>query len=97
LGAAAALICTVVWALTAGPELRYGLFSSVFQGASLAIIFYIITYYIIKNKFFIKVEKPSKLFTQGIGAYFLTWIVSWVLFYTLVLWLKYPQGIPLVF
>jgi PKD repeat protein len=29
-----------------------------------------------------KVEKPSKVFTTGIGAYFLVWIVCWVLFIT---------------
>jgi len=79
LGVIAALICVAGWALT------NTLFSSVIQGASLAIVFYIITYYILKMKFITKVEKPSKLFTTGIGAYFLTWIVSWILFYTLIL------------
>ena len=34
-------------------------------------------------KFITKVEKPSKLFTTGIGAYFLTWIVSWILILSL--------------
>jgi len=83
LGVIAALICVAGWALT-------GLFDSIFQGASLAVIFYIITYYILKMKFITKVEKASKLLTQGIGAYFLTWVVSWTLFYTLVL---YAQGL----
>jgi uncharacterized membrane protein YvlD (DUF360 family) len=85
LGVIAALISTVVWVLTAGPALTGGLFSSVIEGISLAIIFYIITYYILKMKFITKVEKTSKLLTTGIGAYFLTWIVSWILFYTLIL------------
>jgi hypothetical protein len=89
-GFVAALICVAGWALTDS------LFSSIFQGASITIIFYIITYYILKMRFILKVEKPTKLLTTGIGAYFMTWIVSWVLFYTIVLWLKYPQGIPLV-
>jgi len=39
-------------------------------------------------KFITKVEKTSKLFTQGIGAYFLTWIISW----TLILSLTVPTA-----
>jgi hypothetical protein len=31
-----------------------------------------------------KVEKQSKIFTTGVGAYFLSWLVMWVLFYTLM-------------
>ena len=78
-GVIAALLSTVGWVLTDR------LFASVIEGISLAIIFYIITYYILKMKFITKVEKTSKLLTTGIGAYFLTWIVSWILFYTLIL------------
>jgi hypothetical protein len=54
------------------------------SGMSIAILVYIIAYYILKWQFMTKVEKPSKVFTMGIGAYFLTWIVAWVLFYTLM-------------
>ena len=32
-----------------------------------------------------KMEKPSKAFTMGIGAYFLTWIVAWGLFTSLLI------------
>jgi hypothetical protein len=77
LGVVAALICVVGWVLT------ITLFSSIIQGATFAIIFYLITYYILKIKYLTKVEKPSKIITTGIGAYFLTWIVSWILFYTI--------------
>jgi hypothetical protein len=45
---------------------------------------YIVTYYIYKWRFIALVEKPSKILTQGIGAYFLTWIVALGLFYTLL-------------
>jgi len=79
LGIIAAFICVVGWVLTG----RFA--ASVIEGVSLAIIFYIITYYILKTKFIAKVEKTSKLLTTGIGAYFLTWIVSWVLMLTLIL------------
>jgi len=54
------------------------------SGMSVGILLYIITYYILKWQFITKVEKPSKVLTMGIGAYFLTWIVAWVLFYTLI-------------
>jgi hypothetical protein len=52
------------------------------SGISMGLIIYILTYYILKWKFMAKVEKPTKVFTTGIGAYFLTWIVCWVLFVT---------------
>jgi len=70
------LICTVGWA--------FGLFNSFLEGLSMAIIIYVITYYVYKLLFITKVEKPSKLVTTGIGAYFLTWIASWALFFTLM-------------
>jgi len=83
LGVIAAVICVAGWVLT------NELFESVIQGVSLAIIFYIITYYILKMKFIAKVEKTSQLFKQGIGAYFLTWIISW----SLILSLTVPTAV----
>lgn len=77
LGVIAALLCVAGWALT------NTLFATILQGSSLAIIFYIITYYVLKMRFIMKVEKTSKLFTQGIGAYFMTWIVTWILLLSL--------------
>ncbi|UCE43490.1 MAG: hypothetical protein JSV57_03755 [Candidatus Bathyarchaeota archaeon] len=53
-------------------------------GLSFGILFYIITYYLLKRLFVAQVEKSSELFKMGIGAYFLSWIVGWVLFYTLL-------------
>jgi PKD repeat protein len=52
------------------------------NGISIGLIIFILTYYILKWKFMAKVEKPSKVFTTGIGAYFLVWIVCWILFIT---------------
>ncbi|UCH31159.1 MAG: hypothetical protein JSV05_06525 [Candidatus Bathyarchaeota archaeon] len=54
-------------------------------GLSLALIFYIISYYFIKLRFFARIEKPSKLMTQGIGIYFFAWIVSWILVVTMIM------------
>ncbi|RLI47050.1 hypothetical protein DRO69_01710 [Candidatus Bathyarchaeota archaeon] len=78
LGILTGLICGV------GSSLVAGLFSSFPEGLSLAIIIYILTYYVYKLLFFAKVKKPSKIFTTGIGAYFLTWIVAWGVFFTLL-------------
>ena len=52
-------------------------------GISFALLFYMATYYLIKSKYFGRVEKQSKLVTQGIGIYFFAWIVSWSLIVTL--------------
>jgi len=73
LGVLAALICTL---------LRLDDFLS---GLAFGILFYILTFYILKRRFVAQIEKPSKVFTMGIGAYFMSWIVSWTLFYTLLL------------
>jgi thiamine transporter ThiT len=57
---------------------------SFLNGLSIALLVYIVTYYVYKSLFLTKVEKPSKIYTTGIGAYFLTWIVAWAIFYTLL-------------
>ncbi|MFQ6064047.1 MAG: hypothetical protein ACE5L6_01090 [Candidatus Bathyarchaeia archaeon] len=57
---------------------------SFLSGLSFGILFYILTYYILKTRFVTKVEKTSQLFMMGIGAYFMSLIVSWALFFTLI-------------
>jgi hypothetical protein len=59
-------------------------YTKIMNGLSLATITYLISYYVIKFRFMHKVEKPGKLLTAGIGIYFLTWIVFWILLYTLI-------------
>jgi len=54
------------------------------NGTSIALVVYLLSYYVIKALFMAKVEKPQKLFTMGIGIYFLAWIVFWILLYTLI-------------
>jgi hypothetical protein len=58
--------------------------SAFFNSASLALVVYIISYYFVKSRFGLRVQKPQKLLTTGIGIYFLSWIVFWVLFYTII-------------
>lgn len=54
------------------------------NGVTIALLIYLLTYYGFKAKYRNKVEKQSKLMTQAIGMYFFTWLVTWVLMYTLV-------------
>jgi hypothetical protein len=54
------------------------------NGISIALLVYIVSYYVYKAAFVGKIEKQSKIFTTGVGAYFLSWLVMWVLFYTLL-------------
>jgi len=54
------------------------------NGMSIAIIVYIVSYYIMKPRFALKVDKPRRIFTMGIGIYFLAWLVFWVLLYTMI-------------
>ncbi|NIP67184.1 hypothetical protein GWN63_04090 [Candidatus Bathyarchaeota archaeon] len=72
LGALAALLCALL------P------LDSFLSGLSFGLLFYILTYYMFKGLFATKVEDTGELFKMGIGAYFLSWIVAWVLFYTLL-------------
>jgi len=63
-------------------------FNNFLNGLSLGMLFYAITHYFLKQLFIAKVEKSSKVLTTGIGAYFLTWLVAWIIFYSLT----HPTG-----
>jgi hypothetical protein len=54
------------------------------NGITIALAIYLVSFYIIKNKFLLQVEKQSKLATTGIGIYFISWIVSWIILYTII-------------
>jgi hypothetical protein len=57
---------------------------SFFNSASIAILVYIVSYYVLKSRLGPKVSKPQKILTTGIGIYILAWLVIWALLYTLV-------------
>jgi hypothetical protein len=85
LGVTAAFICIGLLAVTGQITPLPSGYSPFLNSLSLAIIFYLASYYlVIKRRFLFKVEKPQKLFTTGIGIYFLTWLVSWILLYTII-------------
>jgi hypothetical protein len=87
LGIIAAFLC-VGYALATGriskdPGVNSDI-TMLLNGISIAIITYIASYYLMKHHFALIVEKPQKIFTMGIGIYFLSWIVFWVLLYTVI-------------
>jgi len=77
LGIGAAVLCTLLNILAQGSL-------TIFSNLSVALLVYLITYYVYKWKFFAYVNKPSKIFTHGIGAFFLSWIVALATFFTFI-------------
>lgn len=78
LGIVAALISALLSTLT--PDFN------LLNGISIALLLYIITYYVYKALFLAKVEKASKIFTTGVGIYFFSWLVVWVLLYSMLIY-----------
>ena len=51
---------------------------------TIALIVYLISYYVLKAMFKDKIEKQSKILSTGIAMYFFAWIPFFVLFYTTI-------------
>jgi hypothetical protein len=51
---------------------------------TIALLVYLLSYYVIKAKFMNKVEKKSKIMTMGIFMYFIAWAVFFILFYSII-------------
>jgi len=84
LGITAALICTGYGLTTNTIVKENPTYTTLLNGVSIALVIYLISYYIMKSKFSLKVEKPQKLVTTGIGIYFISWIAFWTLLYTII-------------
>jgi hypothetical protein len=84
LGITAAVMCIGFGLATNTIVKQKPTYTTLLNGVSIALITYLVSYYIIKSKFSLKVEKPQKLVTMGIGIYFVSWIVFWVLLYTII-------------
>ena len=82
LGLVIGIVCGFYIFLSASTELAS--FYTLLTGLSFALLFYIATYYLLKLKYFTRVETPSKIIRQGIGIYFFAWLVSWTLIVTLM-------------
>lgn len=82
-GAAAGMLSTV-YTYYAGEISETNFTSSTFlNGLTIVLAIFLFTYYLFKFVFGGQVQKTQKLFTTGIGVYFITWIAIWVLLYTL--------------
>ena len=69
-------------------------FDTILSGMSLALMCYLIVDILLRRVFKVEVEDPSKLFSMGIGAYFIFWIASWILLYSFLHpagWKKFKQ------
>ena len=55
------------------------------NGLTIALAIYLLSYYLIKAKFYNLVEKRSKIMTTGIGMFFISWIVFLTLTYTFLI------------
>jgi hypothetical protein len=84
LGIVAALVCLAYGLGTSTVSSQDFSFNTFLNSMSLAIIVYLLSYYAIKSRFKAIVGKTQKLFTAGIGIYFLAWIVFWSLFYSII-------------
>ena len=84
LGIIAALASTGYAQAIGGISTTGGGINLFLMGLNIALIVYVLSYYIMKFKWAAKVEKPQKIFTTGVGIYFLAWLVFWVLFYTIM-------------
>ncbi|MDR0372813.1 MAG: hypothetical protein LBI79_04550 [Nitrososphaerota archaeon] len=59
-------------------------FSPLFNCISVALIIYLVTFYILKASYKNKIEQQSKILSTGIGIYFFSWLVALVVVYTIM-------------
>lgn len=59
-------------------------FNTFLNSVTIALVVYLLSYYVLKAKFYNKVEKQSKIMTMGIFMYFIAWAVFFILFYSIL-------------
>ena len=59
--------------------------TSLVNGFTIALILYLVTYYILKASFKDKIEKQGKILSTAIAMYFFAWLSFFVLFYTAII------------
>ncbi len=53
--------------------------NTLLNGITIALLVYLVSYYVLKAKYTSKIEKQSKIMSMGIFIYFFTWLIVWVL------------------
>jgi len=49
------------------------------NGITIALLIYLVSYYVLKARYASQVEKQSKIMSMGIFIYFFTWLIVWVI------------------
>jgi hypothetical protein len=57
---------------------------NLFNGISIALLVYLLIYFVYKRLFLAQVGKTTKLLSTGIGGYFMAWVVIFALVFTLL-------------
>jgi len=60
-------------------------FNTLLNGITIALLVYLVSYYVLKAVYSSKIEKQSKIMSMGIFIYFFTWLVVWVMTLSLVI------------
>jgi hypothetical protein len=85
MGAIAALICVGYGMAVPGAISNTGIPMNTFVNSlTIALAVYLVSFYALKARFLSKLEKPEKLARTGIFMYFITWVVVWILLYTII-------------
>jgi hypothetical protein len=80
---ALSIIAATIGAVVATLQNEADLYTFV-NGITIALLFYLLSYYVLKARYMNKVEKQSKIMTQGIFMYFIAWAVFFILFYSIL-------------
>ncbi len=91
LGAVAGLVSTSLILLfqTIDPTVSLlaliGSINTLLNGITVALLIYLISYYVLKARYSSQMEKQSKIMSMGIFIYFFTWLIIWVLTLTAII------------
>ena len=77
------IVAAAISAVVATIQNEINLYTFV-NGLTIALLIYLLSYYALKARFLSKVEKQSKIMTMGIFMYFISWVVFFILFYSIL-------------
>ncbi len=59
--------------------------NTLLNGITVALLIYLVSFWVLKSKYAAQVEKPSKIMSMGIFIYFFTWLVVMVLILSVII------------
>jgi hypothetical protein len=81
LGFTAGAVTAIIAEFVFGSAVDY---TPLINSITVALLFYFISYYILKVVYKTKIEKQSKILSTGIGIYFFSWLMTFVFVYTII-------------